>query len=56
MRTVLGALLLILPVMLGAAKRPALPELGYPLAEIKPRELRSQFTDKRRGHRHNPST
>ncbi len=53
MRTVLVAVLLILPVMLGAAKRPVLPELGYPLAEIKPRELRSQFTDKRRGHRHN---
>jgi murein DD-endopeptidase MepM/ murein hydrolase activator NlpD len=48
----LGACLLILPVLLGAAKRPELPQLGYPLAQVKPGEVHSEFNDKRRGHRH----
>ena len=52
MRIVLVALLLTLPALLGAAKRPAAPEIGYPLADVKPRELRSQFRDRRRGHQH----
>jgi murein DD-endopeptidase MepM/ murein hydrolase activator NlpD len=39
--------------LLSAAKRPELPELVYPLAEVKAKELRSQFNDRRRGHRHN---
>ncbi len=52
MRIALGVFLLILPAVLGAAKRPEMPDIGYPLAEVKPRELRSQFNDKRRGHRH----
>jgi murein DD-endopeptidase MepM/ murein hydrolase activator NlpD len=52
MRIALGVLLLTLPVIVGAAKRPELPEIGYPLAEIKPKQLRSQFTDRRRGHQH----
>lgn len=53
MRIALGILLLVLPALSGAAKRPTLPELGYPLAEVKTKELHSQFADKRRGHRHN---
>ncbi len=53
MRFALGVVFLILPTLLGAAQKPKMPELGYPLSEVKPRELRSQFTDKRRGHRHN---
>jgi murein DD-endopeptidase MepM/ murein hydrolase activator NlpD len=45
-----------------AAKRPAArrapaipsdaPQIGYPLAEVKPNELHSEFNDHRRGHRH----
>ena len=42
----------MLPAILGAEKRPELAEIGYPLAEVKPRELRSQFNDRRRGHTH----
>ena len=52
MRLVIGALLLALPALHGASKRPELPDLGYPLAEVKPKELRSQFNDHRRGHQH----
>lgn len=52
MRIALGLLIFVLPTLMGAAKRPTMPELGYPLAEVKPRELLSQFSDKRRGHRH----
>jgi murein DD-endopeptidase MepM/ murein hydrolase activator NlpD len=46
------ALLLALPFLLTAAERPALPDIGYPLAEVKPGELRSMFKDRRTGHRH----
>jgi murein DD-endopeptidase MepM/ murein hydrolase activator NlpD len=52
MRTAPGVFILIFTALLGAAKRPALPDIGYPLAEVKPRELRSQFKDGRRGHQH----
>jgi murein DD-endopeptidase MepM/ murein hydrolase activator NlpD len=52
MRIALGALLLTLTISLGAAKRPELPDIGYPLADVKPRELHSQFNDRRSGHRH----
>jgi murein DD-endopeptidase MepM/ murein hydrolase activator NlpD len=52
MRIVLRVLLLTFPILLGAAKRPEMPDIGYPLAEVKPTELRSQFNDRRRGHQH----
>jgi murein DD-endopeptidase MepM/ murein hydrolase activator NlpD len=52
MRIALSVLFITIPVLLGAAKKPDLPDIGYPLAEVKPRELRSQFNDARRGHRH----
>lgn len=52
MRTAFLVFLLTFPLVLRAARRPELPEMGYPLAEVKPRELRSQFHDKRRGHQH----
>ena len=31
---------------------PDAPQIGYPLAEVKPNELHSEFNDHRRGHRH----
>lgn len=52
MRIALGATLLILPLLLGDTNPPKLPEIGYPLSELKPQELRSQFNDRRAGHRH----
>jgi murein DD-endopeptidase MepM/ murein hydrolase activator NlpD len=35
-----------------AAALPPLPDIGYPLSDIRTQELRSQFNDKRRGHIH----
>ena len=52
MRIALGVLLFTIPVISAAAERPVLPDIGYPLAEVKPKELRSQFNDHRRGHTH----
>ena len=46
------SVLLAFPTLLGAAQRPELPDMGYPLSEVKPKELRSQFNDRRSGHRH----
>jgi peptidoglycan LD-endopeptidase LytH len=31
---------------------PDAPQIGYPLVEVKPNELHSEFNDHRRGHRH----
>ncbi len=53
------ALSLVLLQLVAAAASPApplpqlpLPEIGLPLRDIRPAELRSQFNDKRRGHIH----
>ena len=43
---------LLMRMLAAAAVAPPMPDIGYPLADIKPRELRSQFKDKRRGHIH----
>jgi murein DD-endopeptidase MepM/ murein hydrolase activator NlpD len=52
MRMILGITLALFTTTIWAADRPELPEIGYPLAEVKHGELRSQFKDKRRGHIH----
>lgn len=44
--------LFLLLSLAGAALCQALPDIGYPLAEVRPGELRKQFRDKRRGHIH----
>jgi len=52
MRIALCVFLLVLPALLGGAKKPEPPEIGYPLANMKPGELHSEFHDHRRGHQH----
>ena len=52
MRLAIGVLLLILPALDGASRKPELPDIGFPLADVKSKELRSQFNDHRRGHQH----
>lgn len=52
MRFLLGVFLLALA---GPAWCQVTPEIGYPLEDVRPRELRSQFKDKRRGHIHHAS-
>ena len=47
--------LFLLLSLAGAAFCQALPDIGYPLAEVRPGELHSQFRDKRRGHIHHAS-
>lgn len=44
--------ILTLPFLLEGGRRPELPEIGYPLAEVKAQELQSQFRDRRKGHIH----
>jgi len=50
MRFALGFLLL--QSLLAGASLPPLPVIGYPLPNVRPGELKSQFLDKRRGHTH----
>lgn len=50
MRFALGFLLL--RMLSFAATVPPAPDMGFPLADVKARELRSQFLDKRSGHVH----
>jgi murein DD-endopeptidase MepM/ murein hydrolase activator NlpD len=52
MQIFLGIALVTFTTILGAADRPEPPAIVYPLGEVKPGELRSQFKDKRRGHIH----
>jgi murein DD-endopeptidase MepM/ murein hydrolase activator NlpD len=46
------SLLLLVSISPGAARRPEALDIGYPLADVKAKELRSQFNDRRTGHQH----